>query len=69
MPMNQTVPHPLSRLWQYATAYRRTIFLATTFTIVNKLFVLMPPVLVGVAVDIVVLQGDSFVARLGVADV
>ena len=66
---NDTRPHPLSRLWQYAAGYRRTIRLATTFTIINKLFDLMPPVLVGVAVDVVVQQQDSFIARLGISDV
>jgi ATP-binding cassette subfamily B protein len=37
--------------------------------VLNKLFDLAPPLLIGAAVDIVVSRQDSFVARLGVTDV
>ncbi|MGB1288851.1 MAG: ABC transporter ATP-binding protein, partial [Aggregatilineales bacterium] len=43
--------------------------LATTFSILNKIFDLAPPALIGVAVDIVVQREDSFIASLGVPDV
>jgi ATP-binding cassette subfamily B protein len=43
--------------------------LATICSVLNKLFDLAPPVLIGMAVDIVVLQEDSFMARLGFATV
>lgn len=56
---------PLSRLWAYATAYRRRIVAATTYSVLNKAFDLAPPVLIGVAIDVVVQQQDSLLARLG----
>ena len=52
-----------------ASAHRRRILSATAFSVLNKLFDLAPPLLIGVAVDIVVNRGDSFLARLGVAQV
>ena len=61
--------HPLRRLWRYAGGHRRAIVFAGTFSVLNKLFDLAPPFLIGAAVDIVVEQGDSWVADVfGVAD-
>ncbi|MGD8805671.1 MAG: ABC transporter ATP-binding protein, partial [Chloroflexota bacterium] len=39
------------------------------FSILNKTFDLAPPLLIGVAVDVVVAQEDSFLARLGIVNV
>ncbi len=61
--------HPLKRLWRYSAGHRSAVALATASSILNKLFDLAPPVLIGVAVDVVVNQQDSFLARLGVPDV
>ena len=61
--------HPLLRLWRYATPHHRGIVLAAAYSVVNKLFDLAPPILIGVAVDIVVQQEDSILARWGVVDV
>jgi len=61
--------HPLVRLLSYARSYRRQVILASLFSILNKLVDLAPPALIGVAVDIVVAQEDSLLARLGVEDV
>ncbi|MCB0193815.1 MAG: ABC transporter ATP-binding protein [Anaerolineae bacterium] len=63
--MTQTNQHPLIRLWRYAQSYRRPIILATIYSILNKVFDLAPPVLIGVAVDIVVSRQDSMLAQLG----
>ena len=60
--------HPLLRLWRYASAQRRQITLATLFSILNKVFDLAPPALIGAAVDVIVNREDSFVAGLGVTD-
>ena len=60
---------PLLRLWRYARAYRTDIILATIYSVLNKLFDLAPPLLIGMAVDVVVQQEDSFLARLGFPDV
>jgi ATP-binding cassette, subfamily B, bacterial len=57
---------PLIRLLRYARGYRPRIIAATTFSILNKLFDLAPPALIGLAVDIVVNREASFLARLGV---
>jgi ATP-binding cassette subfamily B protein len=65
--MNQK--HPLIRLWLYARPHHRTIILATACSILNKLFDLAPPALIGAAVDVVVNQKDSVIARFGVTDV
>lgn len=60
-----TTSRPLARLWGYATAYRGRIIAATTYSVLNKAFDLAPPVLIGVAVDVVVQRQESFLARLG----
>ena len=58
----------LSRLFRYASAYRRDAWLATLFSATNKFFDILPEVLIGVAVDVVVSKQDSFLARLGITD-
>lgn len=60
--------HPLLRLWRYAGEYRGQIRRATIYSVLNKLFDLAPPALIGVAVDIVVRREDSILADLGVVD-
>ncbi|WP_148253607.1 ABC transporter ATP-binding protein [Aidingimonas lacisalsi] len=57
--------HALVRLLRYARGYRRRIVAATTCSIINKLFDIAPEILIGVAIDVVVNQERSFVARLG----
>ncbi len=64
-----TQPHPLGRLWSYAGRHRRRTVLASISSVVNKLFDLAPPVLIGAGVDVVVQRQDSFIASLGVPDV
>ncbi|APF01766.1 TPA: ABC transporter ATP-binding protein [Pseudomonas aeruginosa] len=53
------------RLLRYAKGYRRRITAATICSIINKLFDIAPEILIGVAIDVVVNQENSFVARLG----
>ncbi|NEP08909.1 MAG: ABC transporter ATP-binding protein [Symploca sp. SIO2C1] len=52
----------------YGRKYRTLIWQAIACSIINKIFDLAPPVLIGAAVDVVVQQEDSFIARLGVTD-
>lgn len=68
--MNATIEpeRPLRRLIRYTRPYRRRIWLASACSVVNKIFDLAPPALIGVAVDVIVQQQDSFLARLGVVD-
>lgn len=61
--------HPLIRLWGYARTHHREMVLASLYSILNKIFDLAPPLLIGAAVDTVVQKQDSFIARIGVADV
>ena len=60
--------HPFVRLLNYASAYKRRVALATFYSVLGKIFDIMPPVLIGMAVDIVVLREDSLLGRLGVSD-
>jgi ATP-binding cassette, subfamily B, bacterial len=62
-------PSPLSKLFDYARDDRPLIWRATLASIANKLFDIAPEVLIGVAVDIVVNQKDSFLAKYGIRDV
>ncbi|MEC7816637.1 MAG: ABC transporter ATP-binding protein [Pseudomonadota bacterium] len=55
----------LGRLLRYARGYRRRIIAAATCSIINKLFDIAPEILIGVAIDVVVNQEESFVAGLG----
>ncbi|WP_404413860.1 ABC transporter ATP-binding protein/permease [Vreelandella aquamarina] len=55
----------LIRLLRYARGYRRRIVAASACSIINKLFDIAPEILIGVAIDVVVNQEKSFVARLG----
>ena len=61
--------HPLKRLLAYTRHYRGQIWLASLYSVLNKIFDLAPPALIGVAVDVVVQRQDSIIARWGVEDV
>lgn len=61
--------HPLKRLLDYSHNHRRQIWLASIYSVLNKIFDLAPPALIGIAVDVVVQQQDSIIARWGVKDV
>ncbi|MGB7439476.1 MAG: ABC transporter ATP-binding protein [Coleofasciculaceae cyanobacterium] len=65
---SKSVP-PLMRLINYGHNYRSQIRQAIACSILNKIFDLAPPVLIGAAVDVVVNEKDSFIAKLGVKDV
>ena len=60
--------HPLSRLWNYAIPHRRAMVIASAYSILNKIFDLAPPILIGAAVDVVVQQEDSLIAQFGITD-
>ncbi|MBE9101420.1 ABC transporter ATP-binding protein [Vacuolonema iberomarrocanum] len=64
-----SLPHPFVRLLTYGRAYRRRFWQATTCSILNKLFDLAPPLLIGVAVDVVVQQQDSWLTNFGLVSV
>ncbi|MEA5471455.1 ABC transporter transmembrane domain-containing protein, partial [Spirulina sp. 06S082] len=56
---------PLRRLWDYGAPYRRRTGWAATHSVLNKLFDLAPPLLIGLAVDVVANDGDATLDRLG----
>jgi ATP-binding cassette subfamily B protein len=60
--------HPLRRLAGFARPQRRDAVLATVYSVLNKFFDVLPELLIGVAVDVVVNQQDSFMARFGLPD-
>ncbi|MBX3183299.1 MAG: ABC transporter ATP-binding protein [Polyangiaceae bacterium] len=60
--------HPLKRLLEYARRWRTNIRLAALFSVLNKVFDVLPELLIGVAVDVVVNRQESFLARLGLSD-
>ncbi len=59
---------PLRRLLQHTSSHKKTIRLASACSIINKIWDLAPPLLIGLAVDVVVLQENSFLAGLGFQD-
>jgi len=59
----------LQRLTTALRPHRRLVWLAAGCSILNKLFDLAPPVLIGLAVDVVVKQNSSWVAAWGVSSV
>jgi ATP-binding cassette subfamily B protein len=61
--------HPLRRLLGFARPYRRDAALGTTFSVLNKVFDVLPELLIGVAVDVVVNRKASFLAtRLDIVE-
>ncbi len=64
-----TETHPLQRLLDYTEKYRQKIWLASLYSILNKLLDLAPPALIGAAVDVVVQRENSAIAQLGITDI
>lgn len=62
-------PAALSRLILHLKPYRRRVWLAASCSVINKIFDLAPPVLIGLAVDVVVQQDTSWLAQLGATTV
>ncbi|MFO7630706.1 MAG: ABC transporter ATP-binding protein [Prochlorococcaceae cyanobacterium] len=60
---------PLRRLLGALKPHRRQVWLAALCSVLNKLFDLAPPVLIGLAVDVVVRQQASWLAGLGFSSV
>ena len=61
--------HPLRRLLTYARKDRSRIIMTSAFSVLNKLFDLAPPALIGAAVDVVVKKEDSLIASFGFPNV
>jgi len=59
---------PFRRLLTYMRPHRGTVRLASFCSVVNKIWDLAPPLLIGLAVDVVVLKEESTLAGLGLVD-
>lgn len=60
--------HPLTRLFSQLREHRVTIILASFCSVMNKFWDLAPPVLIGIAVDVVALREESFLGDMGWSD-
>lgn len=68
MKSKKNATSPLYQLLRYMRPFRRKVILATIFSVVNKIFDLTPPVLIGAAVDVVVKGDESLISRIGISD-
>ena len=59
---------PFKRLLKYMSPHKGTIRLATLCSVLNKIWDLAPPLLIGLAVDVVVQREESFLAGFGIED-
>nr|AIE91201.1 ABC transporter related protein (ABCB-BAC) [uncultured marine group II/III euryarchaeote AD1000_108_D01] len=57
------------RLLSHLRQHRGTVLLASLCSVVNKVWDLAPPVLIGMAIDVVAAREDSFLAKMGYPDV
>ncbi len=68
MPDTTSSASVLLRLLRYARGYRSRIWLASLCSVLNKLFDVMPEILIGMAIDVVVRQDKSFLADFGILE-
>jgi len=64
-----TKSRPLARLAGHTQQHRGTVILASLCSVINKIFDLAPPILIGAAVDTVVMRESSILSSLGITDV
>ena len=58
----------LHRLFDYTFKHRSQIYLASTYSVLNKIADLAPPLLIGMAVDIVVKTDNTLLINLGITN-
>ena len=63
------VRHPLARLLSQLEEHRSVVILASLCSVLNKVWDLAPPVLIGMAIDVVSSRENSFLANMGYEDV
>ena len=59
---------PFRRLLRHMRSHNNTLRLAAFCSVTNKIWDLAPPLLIGLAVDVVVMKQDSFIASYGLVD-
>jgi ATP-binding cassette subfamily B protein len=67
-PTNQSSFSALLSLLRYAKGHRGQVWLASLYSVLNKLFDVLPEILIGVAIDVIVRREESFVASTGIVD-
>ncbi|MGB3308982.1 MAG: ABC transporter ATP-binding protein [Nodosilinea sp.] len=65
----QSARHPLQRLMRYGRSYRPQIWGAIANSILNTIFDLAPPYLIGIAIDVVTNNESSLIARTGITSI
>ncbi len=65
----QSARHPLQRLLRYGRSYRPQIWGAIANSILNTIFDLAPPYLIGIAIDVVTNNESSLIARTGITSI
>ncbi|MGJ8663901.1 MAG: ABC transporter ATP-binding protein [Marinicella sp.] len=58
----------LSKVLSYGKGFKAQAIWASICSIINKLFDIAPEILIGIAIDVVINQEDSFVAKFGIVD-
>ena len=61
--------NPIIRLYLNLIEERRLLFFAFLSSIINKILDLAPPVIIGLAVDIVVKEQNSWISGFGIKEV
>ncbi|WP_035984559.1 ABC transporter ATP-binding protein [Leptolyngbya sp. KIOST-1] len=69
MAIIRSAQHPLQRLLRYGRNYRPQIWGAVVNSILNTIFDLAPPYLIGIAIDVVTNNENSLIARLGITSI
>ncbi|MEC9284148.1 MAG: ABC transporter ATP-binding protein [Bdellovibrionota bacterium] len=59
---------PFISLWKYLTQFQPRAIKASIYSILNKLFDIMPEILIGMALDVVISKDKSFMADFGIID-
>ena len=62
------VSHPLMRLLTHLREFRGRVWLASFCSVMNKFWDLAPPILIGMAIDVVAYKEDSMLASFGYPD-
>jgi len=63
-----TQDHPFKTLWRHFKKKQSAVLTASTFSVLNKIFDIAPPLLIGLAVDTVVKKETSLLASYGISD-
>lgn len=65
----KNIPSPIFRLLSYLRPFRAQYVSATIYSVLNKVFDIAPEILIGVAIDVVVHQKQSWLGQLGIQNI